>query len=164
MLAEVSHQFVEAKSDQPPAANSISFLELEITGFCQLKCRHCYADSGPENDHGSMTADDWERVIDEAHTLSVDTVRFIDGEPTLHPELPRLVRYALGKGLKLAPRGIQLILSGMQTSPQAWAVMPGLGRTSSRRSGAASRSGPGSSRSWTGKTRPRLARSCSRWA
>lgn len=23
-----------------------SFLELEITGFCQLRCVHCYAESG----------------------------------------------------------------------------------------------------------------------
>jgi MoaA/NifB/PqqE/SkfB family radical SAM enzyme len=46
-----------------------------------------------------MTADDWERVIDDAHALSVNAVQFIGGEPTFHPELPRLVRYALGKGL-----------------------------------------------------------------
>ncbi|MGH3869053.1 MAG: radical SAM protein [Pseudonocardiaceae bacterium] len=32
--------------------------------------------------------------------LAVDTVQFIGGEPTLHPELPRLVCHALGKGLK----------------------------------------------------------------
>jgi len=66
-----------------------------------MKCKHCYADSGPEGDHGTMTADDWERVIDDAHALSVDTVQFIGGEPTFHPELRRLIRYALGKGLKV---------------------------------------------------------------
>jgi MoaA/NifB/PqqE/SkfB family radical SAM enzyme len=47
-----------------------------------------------------MSADDWERVIDDAHALAVDTVQFIGGEPTLHPELSWLVRYALCKGLK----------------------------------------------------------------
>lgn len=100
MLTEARNQFAQPKSDQSVSFEAISFLELEITGLCQLKCRHCYADSGPESDHGTMSADDWERVIDDAHALAVDTVQFIGGEPTLHPELPRLVRYALGKGLK----------------------------------------------------------------
>lgn len=101
MLNEARHRFARPKSEQLVPIDVTSFLELEITGFCQLKCKHCYADSGPEGDHGTMTADDWERVIDDAHALSVDTVQFIGGEPTFHPELRRLVRYALGKGLKV---------------------------------------------------------------
>ncbi|MBV9140024.1 MAG: radical SAM protein [Pseudonocardiales bacterium] len=100
MLAETRHRFMQPKSDPSLRAAGTSFLELEITGFCPLKCRHCYADSSPEGDHGTMTADDWERVIDDAQALSMDTVQFIGGEPTLHLELPQLVRYALGKGLK----------------------------------------------------------------
>ncbi|MGH3778057.1 MAG: radical SAM/SPASM domain-containing protein [Pseudonocardiaceae bacterium] len=100
-MTDARQRFALWKNDQSLLDDVISFLELEITGFCQLKCKHCYADSSPESDHGTMSADGWERVIDEAHMLSVDTVQFIGGEPTLHPELPRLVRYALGKGLKV---------------------------------------------------------------
>jgi len=48
-----------------------------------------------------MTTEDWVRVIDQAATLGVKMVQFIGGEPTLGPRLPRLVRYALGKGLKV---------------------------------------------------------------
>jgi sulfatase maturation enzyme AslB (radical SAM superfamily) len=89
MLTETRHWFMQPKSDPSPQAVGTSFLELEITGFCQPKCRHCYAGSSPEGDHGTMTADDWERVIDNAQALSVDTVQFIGGEPTLHPEPTR---------------------------------------------------------------------------
>lgn len=78
-----------------------SFLELEITGFCQLKCVHCYAESGPDGGRGTMTTGDWERVIDQAAAIGVKMVQFIGGEPTLDPDLPRLVRHALGKGLKV---------------------------------------------------------------
>ncbi|MEE2050269.1 hypothetical protein Q8A49_07150 [Nocardiopsis umidischolae] len=28
-----------------------------------MACTHCYADSGPEGTHGTMTTDDWRRVI-----------------------------------------------------------------------------------------------------
>ena len=48
-----------------------------------------------------MTTEDWERVIDQAAAIGVTMVQFIGGEPTLDPGLPRLVRYALGKGVKV---------------------------------------------------------------
>ena len=44
---------------------------------------------------------DWERVIGEARDLGVEAVQFIGGEPTLHPGLPRLIRYALECGLRV---------------------------------------------------------------
>jgi MoaA/NifB/PqqE/SkfB family radical SAM enzyme len=77
------------------------FLELEITGLCNLTCAHCYADSGPRGGHGTMTPADWEHVIDQAAALGVRTVQFIGGEPTVSPYLARLVRYALDTGLNV---------------------------------------------------------------
>lgn len=77
----------------------LSFLWLEITGECQLMCTHCYADSGPRGTRGTMSDDDWKRVIDEAKKLDVKMVQFIGGEPTLHPGFSDLVVYALGRGL-----------------------------------------------------------------
>ncbi|MGH3996698.1 MAG: radical SAM protein [Pseudonocardiaceae bacterium] len=105
----------QPKNDQSLSLEAIAFLELEITGRCQLKCRHCYADSSSDGDHGTMTADDWEHVIDDAYVLAVDTVQFIGGEPTLHPELPRLVRYALGKGLN-----VDVYTNLVHVTPELW--------------------------------------------
>jgi sulfatase maturation enzyme AslB (radical SAM superfamily) len=87
------------------------------------ECRHCYAGSSPEGDHGTMTADNWERVIDDAQALSMDTVQFIGGEPTLHPELPRLVRYALGTGLK-----VDVYTNLVHVTPELWELffLPGV--------------------------------------
>ena len=79
----------------------LSFVWLEITGRCQLECRHCYADSGPGGGHGSMTAADWRRVIDQSVELGVEMVQFIGGEPTLHPDLPDLLGYALAAGVEV---------------------------------------------------------------
>ncbi|KUN00596.1 radical SAM protein [Streptomyces yokosukanensis] len=84
------------------ASSGITFLELEITRRCQLTCSsHCYAEAGPAKGHGSMTGEDWRRVIDEASAIGVETVQFIGGEPTLHPEFASLVRYALHAGLRV---------------------------------------------------------------
>jgi hypothetical protein len=35
------------------------FLWAELTGLCQLECRHCYASSSPAGTHGAMTRADW---------------------------------------------------------------------------------------------------------
>lgn len=77
----------------------VEFMWLEITGKCQLACDHCYAGSGPGGGHGSLTTDDWARIIGEAAVLGVARVQFIGGEPALHPGLPQLVRAALDAGL-----------------------------------------------------------------
>lgn len=77
------------------------FLELEITGKCQLSCAHCYADSGPTGGHGTMTTADWERLLEQAPAAGVTTVQMIGGEPTQHPAFGRLVTHALAQGLRV---------------------------------------------------------------
>lgn len=87
--------------EAPTTLAPLTFLELEITGRCQLTCgSHCYAEAGPTKGHGTMTVQDWQRVIDEAAQLGVETVQFIGGEPTLHPNFAELLRYALHAGLR----------------------------------------------------------------
>jgi MoaA/NifB/PqqE/SkfB family radical SAM enzyme len=63
----------------------LSFVWLKVTGKCQLRCTHCYAESGPSGTHGKMGTANWLRVIDQTVGLGVKTVQFIGGEPTLHP-------------------------------------------------------------------------------
>jgi len=80
---------------------AISFAWLEITGKCQLACGHCYADSGPEGDHGAMQLSDWERVIRELDAAGVTFICIIGGEPTLHPDLCAIVNCALDAGMRV---------------------------------------------------------------
>jgi MoaA/NifB/PqqE/SkfB family radical SAM enzyme len=80
---------------------AVSSLELELTGLCQASCTHCLASSGPTGTHGSMTAADWRRVINQAADAGVSTIQFIGGEPLLYRELPELIRHTLGHGLNI---------------------------------------------------------------
>jgi MoaA/NifB/PqqE/SkfB family radical SAM enzyme len=75
--------------------------ELEITGECQLRCVHCYADSGPGVGHGTMTAADWHRIISDAAKLGVARLQFIGGDPTRHPAFPELLGHAAGTGCRV---------------------------------------------------------------
>jgi MoaA/NifB/PqqE/SkfB family radical SAM enzyme len=77
----------------------LSFLWLEITGKCNLECVHCYADSGPRQDmFGQMRTEDWLRVLRDAADLGCRQVQFIGGEPTLHPDLARMISFASERG------------------------------------------------------------------
>lgn len=107
---------IQIIEDVPPAAMSrLGFVWLEITGRCQLECVHCYAESGPAGNHGTMTVTDWERIIDECVDLGVSMVQFIGGEPTLHPDLPALVGYALARGLE-----VEVFTNLVHVSPAVW--------------------------------------------
>lgn len=85
--------------DTPPGIPAK--VQCELTGLCNLKCGHCYASSGPGGGHGTMTAGDWESVITQAAAIGVKTAQFIGGEPALHPALGRLIRHALGVGVRV---------------------------------------------------------------
>ncbi|GAA0835744.1 radical SAM protein [Streptosporangium amethystogenes subsp. fukuiense] len=84
-----------------PELAPVHFLELEITGRCQLRCGHCYADSGPTGSHGTMTTGDWEDLLACAPAAGIATVQFIGGEPTRHPDFERLLTHALAQALKV---------------------------------------------------------------
>jgi MoaA/NifB/PqqE/SkfB family radical SAM enzyme len=95
--------------------SNLAFVWLEITGKCQLKCAHCYAESGPSGTHGMMAAADWRRVIDQAAALGVRVVQFNGGEPTLHPDLAALVKHAVGRGLR-----IEIFSNLVHVTPALW--------------------------------------------
>src|SRR5579884_2046624 len=83
-----------------PQSAEIDFLWLELTGKCNLRCVHCYSDSGPQLPLiQSMGLNDWSRVIGEAADLSCRNLQFIGGEPSLHPGLPDLIRRAKACGI-----------------------------------------------------------------
>lgn len=96
----------------------LSFAWLEITGRCQLRCEHCYADSGPQGTDGQMTVADWIRVIGQAAALGASSVQFIGGEPTLHRSLPVLVGHARDHGLV-----VEVFSNLLHVPPQVWKIL-----------------------------------------
>ncbi|MDG4535961.1 radical SAM protein [Streptomyces sp. AV19] len=94
------------------------FAWLEITGFCNLECVQCYANSSPQGDHGTMTDADWFRVMDELAATGVRDVQFIGGEPTLHPSFPAYVRHARTKGMR-----IEVFSNMTHIRDEAWEVL-----------------------------------------
>jgi uncharacterized radical SAM superfamily Fe-S cluster-containing enzyme len=67
---------------------------VEVTSGCNLKCPMCFAESGPGGQHIDFAT--YTRMVDRyIHLEGIpDVLQLSGGEPTLHPELPRMIRYA----------------------------------------------------------------------
>jgi len=60
---------------------SLRYLELQITNFCNLRCRHCYIGDGPKKE---LSIPQVRRVLSEFEVMQGLRVMITGGEPTLH--------------------------------------------------------------------------------
>ncbi|MDR3070666.1 MAG: radical SAM protein [Propionibacteriaceae bacterium] len=74
-----------AMADTPTAVS------VEITARCQLRCAHCFNDSGPKS-HSELDLSTMIRILDQiADWPGVDSIRLSGGEPTVHPSFRDIV-------------------------------------------------------------------------
>ena len=67
--------------------------DVALTYACNNACPHCYNE--PERfTMPSLARDDWFRVLDKLAGIGVPHIILTGGEPTLHPDLPAIIRYA----------------------------------------------------------------------
>ncbi|MCI0457217.1 MAG: radical SAM protein [Gemmataceae bacterium] len=67
---------------------------VEVTSNCNLRCPMCFAESGPGGQNIDFAT--YQKMVDRYVYLEgvADVLQLSGGEPTLHPELVRMVRYA----------------------------------------------------------------------
>lgn len=71
---------------------------IEITKRCELNCSMCFAKCGG----GDLTLDQIERMLDfylEAEGGRAEILQISGGEPTLHPDILRIIEMARAKGI-----------------------------------------------------------------
>ena len=71
-----------------------------ITRACNLKCVHCYNDSGVGKPFKEITTEKAKEVLDDLAQFGCPSVLFSGGEPLMRPDLFELLEYAAGKGLR----------------------------------------------------------------
>ena len=72
-----------------------------ITRECNLKCVHCYNDSGVAKECNDATTGEAKAVLDDLADYGVPSVLFSGGEPLMRPDLFELMQYAADKGLRV---------------------------------------------------------------
>ncbi len=67
---------------------------IEITSSCNLKCPMCFAESGPGGKYVDLKT--YKSMVDRLVELEgvADVIQLSGGEPTIHPDLVEMVRYA----------------------------------------------------------------------
>ncbi|GAI20496.1 unnamed protein product, partial [marine sediment metagenome] len=71
-----------------------------ITRTCNLKCVHCYNDSGAGKTCNELSTSQAKAVLDDFAQFNVPSVLFSGGEPLMRPDLFELIEYAGQKGLR----------------------------------------------------------------
>jgi uncharacterized radical SAM superfamily Fe-S cluster-containing enzyme len=74
---------------------------IEITSSCNLRCPMCFAESGPGGKH--IDFETYKRMVDRYVQLEgiADVLQLSGGEPTLHPDLVRMVEYAYAQPIQV---------------------------------------------------------------
>jgi hypothetical protein len=74
---------------------------VPITSACNLDCPICYTHNESDAPH-AMSREGFQRILDHlrAQHEDLDVINFTGGEPTLHPELPELLRMARAAGFR----------------------------------------------------------------
>lgn len=88
-LAQIAPRLIRARPRK---------LTVAITAYCNLRCIGCRygRDFMPGQ---QLTLDMVKFLLDDAKAAGIETVRLYGGEPLLHPDLPAMVRHAIGLGL-----------------------------------------------------------------
>ncbi len=71
-----------------------------ITRACNLKCVHCYNDSGLNKPCNELTTKQAKAVLDDLAQFGVSSVLFSGGEPLMRADLFELIEYAGKRGLR----------------------------------------------------------------
>ncbi len=72
--------------------------DIALTYGCNNACPHCYNEADRLT-MPSLSLEDWQRVLDKLADIGVPHIILTGGEPTLHPALTGIIRYADQLGL-----------------------------------------------------------------
>ncbi|MCC6215601.1 MAG: radical SAM protein [Polyangiaceae bacterium] len=111
-LDDREFKHVSAFANEAPAAAQRAL--VRINGHCNMSCAFCFVDrTVPDFDAGEL-----EGALATLRAGGADHAVLSGGEPTLHPELPRLVGHARALGF----RTIELQTNGVRLADDAYAA------------------------------------------
>jgi radical SAM protein with 4Fe4S-binding SPASM domain len=87
---------------QKPFVPGAPFLVVwDITYACNLKCKHCYSNSGKPLEN-ELSTDQVMKIIDKLDRASVPAIAFSGGEPLIKNDFFKITKYAHDRGIYVA--------------------------------------------------------------
>ncbi len=90
--------------EHPGATPSASYRPVVVyncTPRCNLRCVHCYANTGCEDASDVLGTDAARRMIDSLAEFGCPVILFSGGEPLLRPDIFELIAHAAARGLRV---------------------------------------------------------------
>ncbi len=85
-----------------PAA--LEIFQINLGKLCNMTCRHCHVDAGPDRFDAMMSRDTVEACLRALDQTTAHTVDLTGGAPELHPEFKYLVDAAVTRGKHVIDR------------------------------------------------------------
>lgn len=76
-----------------------SMLNVYITNACNLRCKHCFMNSGSRL-NSELTSEDWKKVLTDFQAAGGECVTFSGGEPLMHKGFSEILKHTHLLGLK----------------------------------------------------------------
>jgi len=86
---------------RPPSEERRPVVVWNCTRRCNLKCRHCYSDSGCGATADELTTAEARRLIEDIAAFGCPAMLFSGGEPCMRPDLVELVALARERGVRV---------------------------------------------------------------
>jgi uncharacterized radical SAM superfamily Fe-S cluster-containing enzyme len=85
---------------------------INVTERCNYTCPICFSESGAARE--DMTLEKLRALLPEPPQGHVPNIVFVGGEPTIHPELPAMIRFIVDRGYipRLVTNGSRLLKTG----------------------------------------------------
>jgi len=74
---------------------------IEITRKCNLRCLHCFSNSGIDTSLKELTTDEWKQFIDTLSDMKVFLIFFGGGEPLCRDDFFDIAAYTKMKGIEM---------------------------------------------------------------
>jgi radical SAM/Cys-rich protein len=93
----------------PLRATGIEILQINTGRRCNLRCRHCHVEAGPDRTE-MMNRETFAACLDVLRACEIPVIDVTGGEPELNPHLPWFVEEAARLGRRLLVRSNLVIL------------------------------------------------------
>lgn len=90
-------QFSEPLPEPSPV---LTYVWLELTEACNLRCIHCYGQWGYPEKAARRTVSQWKQTLDAVFNYGCRGVQLIGGEPLAHHDFLEILAYAKAIGMK----------------------------------------------------------------
>lgn len=104
------HPPFEQRAAGPIMASGIDILQINLGYQCNLECRHCHVEAGPDRPE-LMSREVMEMCLRVLQRHRISTIDITGGAPEMHPELPWFLEEcaSLGRRLLVRTNGIVLL-------------------------------------------------------